>query len=300
MSLWTFTCDIRGLRFVDDYYLYFATRSEAESALSDLHRIASHFATEINPLKTSIRELPEALQPAWKAEIQSRQIRANHQREDLLALFSSAFDNAARYPGSGVLKFAVKQSTAQPISSDNWPLYESFLLGSLVSEPGLAPVLATVLIKYAAGGYELNAEKLRGSLSEVARYHARFRQGFEVAWALWLSKLLSVPLFEEAIAEVSKLDDPIVALLALDLRNMGMADSVETTLWASRMKGEHLYTENWLLSYEACAQGWLGPSDGHDYIADDDFFDLLRSAGVCFYDSGTMEPASGSEWLEGY
>lgn len=291
---------VKGLRFVDDYYLYFATRSEAESALADLHQIASHFAAEINPLKTTIRELPESLQPAWKGELQARTIRPEHEREDLLALFSIAFDNAAKYPGAGVLKFAVKQSTGHSVSPDNWPLYESFLLGSLVSEPSLAPVLAPILSKYFQDEYRFDLEKLRDSCSEVAQYHSRFRQGFEVAWALWFSKLFSMPLSVECIEEVSHVDDPIVALLALDLRNEGLADTLDTALWSSHMQAEHLYTENWLLAYEAYAQGWLLPVGGNDYIASDEFFGLLRNTGVSFYDTGTRNPAIGSEWMEGY
>jgi hypothetical protein len=57
---------LKGLRYVDDYYLYFANRSEAEAALADLHSVANHFAVEINPLKTRISELPEPIQPGWR------------------------------------------------------------------------------------------------------------------------------------------------------------------------------------------------------------------------------------------
>jgi hypothetical protein len=289
-----------GLRFVDDYYLYFATRSEAESALADLHKAASHFAVEINPLKTMIRELPEPFQPTWKAELRSRIIRPDQEREDLLGLFSSAFENAAKYPGNNVLKFAVKQSTAQPISGDNWKLYESLLLGSLVAEPSLAPTLAPILIKYWNSGYVFNEDKLRDSLAEVATYHAKFRQGFEVAWSLWMCKLFMIILPEKSLSEISHVDDPIVALLALDLMDAGFAGGLDTSLWSTHMQAEHLYSENWLLAYEAYVQGWLPSLDGSDYVDADAFFGVLSKKDVRFYDTGTLAPSSDAEWLEGY
>ena len=291
---------LKGIRFVDDYYLYFATRSEAESALADLHGAASHFAVEINPLKTMIQELPEELLPAWKVELRSHRLSEEQERADLLSLFSSAFQQAAKYPGNNVLKYALKQSTSRKISEQNWALYESLLLGSLVWEPSLAPTLAPVLVKYWSEGFVINSERLRETLAEVAIYHAKLRQGFEVAWALWLSKLFSLGLPENALVAVSQVDDPVVALLALDLKISGLGDAVDTSLWSSHMRGDQLFSENWLLAYEAYVKGWLPSADGSDYINSDPFFSLLSKYSVEFYDTQTLEPAGESEWLAAY
>jgi Reverse transcriptase (RNA-dependent DNA polymerase) len=122
---------LKGLRYVDDYYLFFATRSEAEGVLADLHGIANHFAVEINPLKTNTTELPEPVQPSWKSALRSAVVRPENEREDLMSFFSRAYDNASKYPGNNVLKYAVKHSVGFPISHECWALYESFLLGSL-------------------------------------------------------------------------------------------------------------------------------------------------------------------------
>jgi hypothetical protein len=54
---------LRGTRYVDDYYLYFSSLSNAESALAALHGIARKFELEINDPKTEIVELPETLEP---------------------------------------------------------------------------------------------------------------------------------------------------------------------------------------------------------------------------------------------
>lgn len=291
--------DLTGVRFVDDYYLYFATRSEAESVLADLHTVANHFAVEINPLKTMIQELPEALLPNWKVEFRSREIRDTHEKDDLVSLFSSAFSYAVKYPGNNVLKYTVKQSTSKMISAENWELYQALLFGSLVWEPSLAPTLAPILVKYSTEGYPIDQARLQQSLGEVALYHARLRQGFEVAWALWLSKLFTVQLPRQALVEISLVDDSIVALLALDLKSAGLGDDVDTSLWSTHMRSDQLFSENWLLAYEAYLKGWLAPADGA-YIESDAFFGRLLASGIAFYDTATLKPAGEADWLSGY
>src|SRR6185437_8111707 len=130
-------------------------------------------------------------------------------------------------------------------SGENWLLYESLLLGSLVREPSLIPVLARVMARYREAGFLISAEKLKASLTEVCEYHSRLHQGFEVAWSLWLCKVFSITLPDSTLDSISKFEDPIVALSALDLRNMGLANLSDTSTWEKLMTGDELYTEHW-------------------------------------------------------
>jgi len=77
---------LKGLRYVDDYYRYFAARSEAESALAACTRLANHFVVELNPLKTRISELPESIQPSWKSEPRSHVMRQSTRLSQLFRL----------------------------------------------------------------------------------------------------------------------------------------------------------------------------------------------------------------------
>ena len=58
------------------------------------------------------------------------------------------------------------------------------------------------------------------------------------------------------------------------------------------MHAEHLYSENWLLAYEALVKGWLPSVDGSSYVSADPFFNTLAENGVEFYDTATREPAA--------
>ena len=183
--------------YVDDFYLYFATRAEAKGALARLIAATREFELELNQTKTKIMELPESLEPRWKTELRSFVIKPEAQHLDLLGFFSRAFELRNIFPGHNVLKYAVARSSGVTVEQDNWSLYESFLLTSLVGEPALFPVLTQVLTKYRDIGYSLNLDELANTLWEICRYHCRFHQGFEVGWALWLAKLFQLVVPDE-------------------------------------------------------------------------------------------------------
>lgn len=224
---------------------------------------------------------------------------ADVQRLHLLGFFSRAFKLANRFPGHNVLKYAVARSSGVTVEVENWPLYESFLLTSLVGEPALFLILAQVLAKYRDSGYPLDLDKLANTLWEICRYHCRFGQGYEVAWALWLAKLFELVVPDEVSSEISALDDPVVAIVALNLRDKGFVMNLDTSRWSNSMTGDDFYSASWILAYEAKLRGWLPSKNGDDYIAADPFFSDIQRLGVYFYDSTEGRPAIPSMW-EGY
>jgi hypothetical protein len=59
---------------------------------------------------------------------------------------------------------------------------------------------------------------------------------------------------------------------------------LETGLWQSYLSTDHLYSEQWLLCYEAGLKGWLKATSGADHIGADANLRWLRDLGVEFYD----------------
>jgi hypothetical protein len=89
----------------------------------------------------------------------------------------------------------------------------------------------------------------------------------------------------ESEAAISKVDNSVVAVLALDARSQNLALGLDTSLWETRMSEAELYEEQWLLSYEANVHGWLPSQGGPDHVAADRNFAFLKNAGVHFYES---------------
>ncbi len=107
-----------------------------------------------------------------------------------------------------------------------------------------------------------------------------------MAWALWLAKKMNVRISKAVGDKIVKLDDDVVALVALDLNHLGLLETWGFAKWRSYMTGTNLYDNHWLVAYEAHDQGWLPSRNGNNYIGADSFFSILRAHGVRFYGAG--------------
>ena len=284
--------ELHGVRYIDDYHLYFKSRSEAERALSELHTVTQAFELQLNGLKTEIIELPESIEPAWKTDLRLLPIESDKRATGIKAFFDRAVAHAAQYPTDSVLTYAVRKLThhAAKLEDQEWEVCRSLLLRCCLGEPTMLPVLLSIF-EFMPQTYD--RDDLRRLLTELSIYHAPLQHGFEVAWSLWAARTLGIDLPIEVANAVKKVDDDIVALVALDMREQGFLPAFTPSLWASRMTADDLYSEHWLLAYEAYVQHWLPSIDGTDYVAGDPFFEILHDGDVGFYNAG--EP-----WEDGY
>src|SRR3569832_351445 len=92
--------------------------------------------------------------------------------------------------------------------------------------------------------------------------------------------------------KVVKLDDDVVALIALDLNQSGLLEVSRFSKWRANMLAASLYDNHWLLAYEAHEQGWLPSRSGSDYIGADSFFSILSKHSVRFYSAEFASTAS--------
>lgn len=276
----------KGFRFVDDFYLFFRKLADAEYALSSLYAIVNSYELELNSEKTQIVELPDILDSKWVLELRGLPIEANSgksQSDNLIAYFSKAFELSKQFPEDSVLKYALNEIADVTIEKDYWSLYEALILKSMIAEPAVLPTATEIFIAYLKLKYPLNKEAIRETLFELILYHSQYEHSHEVAWALWLCKSLNLRVTKEISAELSTVTDCTVALVALDLFEQGLIKVLDKSKWEPMMRVEELYSNNWLLTYEAYIKGWLRSSDGSDYIANDPFFKLLRDNNVSFY-----------------
>jgi hypothetical protein len=99
---------VQGFRYVDDYELSFAKLRDAEQVLMELQGILTTYELNLNPRKTRIEELPRSLESSWGAELARYMLRdTNHpvgQRNDLMSLFSRAFEIASEHSEESVFQ----------------------------------------------------------------------------------------------------------------------------------------------------------------------------------------------------
>lgn len=283
---------LRGTRSIDDYFLYFSTISEAEQCIAALHEIGSDFALDVNDTKTEIVVVPDSLEPLWKSGLRTLIIRdkPHPQAFDLLTLFDRAFEFAKQFPSDNVLTYAAKQVLGAPICFENWVLCEALLLKAALAEPSMLSVLHEIYVAFAS--FHTDSTSLAVLLNSICEYHAPLQQGNEVSWALWLASQMQVEIATKVADLIVRLDDDLVALAALHLRDQGLFGAGSYGKWESHMTAGELYEQHWLLAYEAHDRGWLPSLDGSDYVGADEFFPILRAHGVRFFGGAITGAAS--------
>jgi hypothetical protein len=285
---------IRGFRYVDDFELTFGSLSDAENLLSELQSIMTDYELMLNPRKTRIDDLPKAIESNWGTELSRFRIRDSNsptgQRNDVVALFSRAYEIASQFPEESVLKYAVSRVQNLGVHSAAWHAFHNCVLGAACADPStMAVSLGTLHQTAATGKHSVFKAPLAETFESVIIRHAPRGEGSEVAWALWGALAWSVPLGATAAQLVGRMDDGIVALLALDADARGLfpVGALDKSRWsAATAQPGVLTSEDWLLAYEANQQNWLScPA-----VAADPIFSKMSTAGISFYDRNLNSP----------
>jgi len=276
---------VRGYRFMDDYELSFPSHDQAQNAIGVLQEALAEFELALNPVKTRILELPCEHEAAWVAELRSFEFRTSSQGQanDLLRYFDRCYELAKDNPNAHVLQYGVSRLASVSIDASNWPLYQSLLTQASLAEPKTFRPYLSLLQVLQTKGFPIDLDSLEEAIQLQITRHAPLGHASEVAWSLWAALAFKLPIGVKAAAEVSRMDDVTVALLALHCQAAKQVPSgLDTTFWEQFLDAEELRRSRWLLSYESVVKGWLTPTN--DHIKDDPFFAALRAANVSFYD----------------
>ncbi len=286
--------NLRGFRYVDDYELCFESRSDAEAALDLLQVLLGHYELALNAAKTQILEFPLCLDREWASELRGFEFRPGTaaQATDLVRFFDRVAILAQENPDGSVLGYAIRRLEGETIHAKNMKLLVDLLLHCALIEPRTLPVVLRHIQHYTLLGFPVDRSKVGEVANNLIGYHAPRGQSSEVAWALWALIVSEQNITPTAAEAVSKMDDSVVALLALDAFNRGLVPSgLNTSSWQPFMDEKELYGEHWLLSYEANVKRWLSSSTGTDHVKNDPNFWYLKLKGVSFYDPSASHGA---------
>jgi len=278
---------LAGLRYVDDYYLFFATAHEAETALAALMRALKEFELQINFEKTKTCSVLEITDDYWTHRLRNFEIAkaGRKQASDIHHFFELAKDLARRNSDESVMTYALKRASSVLVRKDVWDRFEAHVCHVALAYPVTLQTIARLLSTYAHVGYPMRKDRLTRLINAVIQDHAPLGHHSEVAWCLWMCKDLDLRLSESNIDLVSEMHSSVCALLLLDLNSSGkLAKAPKLSYWKQFETKEALHGDLWLLSYEAGMRGWAGFTDAH--IQSDAHFALLRSKKVYFYDIG--------------
>lgn len=280
---------INAFRYVDDYYLFFDSRDEAQKALSKVREILREFELQINEEKTGIHEMPKALEPEWISMINSLNIDEDH----LISFVNNVYSIMNNYPDDEVLRYAFSRLKRIKIKKNQWTVVEAFLLNSFIYDATAAPLACSILSEFYHRKYGISKNKVLRIVETLINKMKTQDCEYELLWALWLCKLLKVKLTDELLGKMKDITNPLIILVLLfDYRNNSNLDK---TNWIEYMVEDELYGSNWILAYEALKRGWLPSKNGVNYLQNDDFFKVLSDNNVTFFNTNCRD-----EWIYGH
>lgn len=280
-----------GFRYVDDYYLFFETYGAAEVALAHLIKCLKEFELQINFEKTKICRVEDLEEDSWTHVLRGFSIATagKKQRSDVNHFFELARDLAKKHEDESVMVYALRRVSSVIVRKENWTSFEAHLCRVAPAHPVTLQPISRVLSTYAGLGYPIDKTRLSRLVNALLGEHAPIEHHSEVAWSLWMCKVLDLVVSPANVDIVAEMNSSVCALILLDLAAAGrLPKTPAPSRWKSFQRPEALWEDLWMLSYEAGVRGWGGMTDAH--VRANPHFDELRKHNVRFYNPTAFLP----------
>ena len=280
-----------GFRYVDDYFMFFATAAEADAALAALIRALKEFELQINFEKTITCAVIEISDEYWTHQLRSFEIALSGRKQasDIHHFFELSKELAKQNSDESVMAYALKKASSVLIKKENWKYFEAHLCQVALAYPNTLQIVARIFSTYSRAGYKIDFAKIARSLNAVIEDHSPLGHHSEVVWALWMCKELDLAISDSNIERISDMHSSVCALILLDLHQQGkLSKAPKMTYWKHAESEESLQGDLWLLSYEAGVRLWGGFKDNH--VSGHNYFSLLQARTVRFYDDNARTP----------
>jgi hypothetical protein len=285
--------NVNCVRFIDDFFIFADTSSDAENFTAKLNRVLGEFELATNENKSSIQKMPVSSESPELLAIRNYKIRRNEseQKMDIVHLYNLAIEIYKNEPKQNAFHYFLTKVMPVKIHPENWPILESMLLQIATSETRAITVISKILVSYKSYGYDLDLDKIKIAFLKIAKNGITNNYGFEICWAFWVIGQIGVTIDNE-IPELSQITDPLAVLAVLSSKESRVyRGSIDTSNWQNLMTEDGLYDSNWMLCYEAENRGWLSNQNGICLVDQNPYFKQLRTKGVSFLNmENTINP----------
>lgn len=273
-----------GFRYVDDYFLFFDSREEADICLAKLTKAISNFELQINPSKTRIVEVKELVEETWKYGLKKLDVsdQRKKQKNDIHNYFETLFALEKKYSDESLIKYGLKQLSSKIIKKSNWNVFEAYLIKCGFGFPNTLQVIASILATYNHYNYQINHSAIERFCNNLIKAHSISDHHSEAAWLLWICKELKIEIKKDVIDEIEHMSNSICTMIVLDLYHSAIIKNNFSTAYLDKFTtADSLSSEGWLVSYEAGKRKWLNNNDTN-YISNDNYFKTLLDNDVVF------------------
>lgn len=246
--------------------VYAESRGEAAEVLGLYEHYLHGYELTLNSNKVQILDGLAGPEERWVVDLRQKRYRDeldSHLAQDLLDIFSVAFEHVRTFPTSGVLAYAIMRCNPFPAGEASWPLYRDLILASITQEPSVLRHAYDVLRFAKSHGLPLDDSRLEEVLNAACMRHAKFNHGFEVSWIIEILRELSLPLDVTVAKQVAEMQDNCSLLLLMNMvqGSSKMKASVDISSALTRAESYGALSSNdWLLAYEARRNKWCRPN----------------------------------------
>lgn len=294
----------RALRYVDDFTIGVNDGEAEDRTVIAVELAFAEFELGMNFAKTKFVNHKVPLPELWKEHLSSVPLinRPERQRDKLDNYFDIAFRSAEKSEKDAVLKWAVKRSRSFKIDRRNQRYFFEKILHVGRRAPACMGAICQLLIDAKHTGQDLPMDSIRKYISDYIKISGETGHVYEVMWALFLCKGLSIQLKNSEVTHLFSMPAATVALILMDLDSRGLVDGgIDDSQWRNLCASpDGLRGPMWLLAYEAVRKGWWQiPTT---YVATDPFFGPMLAKGVFFYDENknvlsTKKERRENAWL---
>ncbi len=278
---------VKGLRYVDDFFLCFDSLADAETALGILREACLYFDLQVNAAKTSTTVTTAFIESTWAGNLSAAKISSERkaQRRSLMRFFSDVITITKTLTDESIASFAIRKSAKIRVHKENWDIYLSFLVRIGQEHGNCLDSIAKIICTYVAAGYPI-LECIPAFIDRLIVEHALYNHHYEVSWLVWMAISLNIRLAPSASKLIFQIENDICAILALHMRQRRLVGSSgNISSWLGPVSCEDLLGNHWLLIYEAAARDNWSISGARAAVDDDPFFSVMRKQGVSFYDT---------------
>lgn len=249
-----------GSRLIDDYALFFESRTDAEEAHTALLRAAGEFQIALNDEKTYVETVRGGTKERWVYQLNAfgSSHTAYEQRREILRYTDLAVDLTESAKKPSAARYAATVFARHTVHQKNIDLLIACLLRLAAHAPEVIPILVDAVVGYHKIGYKINKKPIETYLRTSLARMIDLGQDKESIWLLWLSICLRIRIDVLAVNAVKRTSCSFVVLLARCAQEKGLCRNVKQGVFASRLTEGAFHSKNWLLAYEGAMRGWFG------------------------------------------
>ncbi len=286
---------VEACRYYDDYYLFVNTQDEADLVIKGIQKILNEYQLEVNDKKVEIDEFPFSFENKWVTDLHRFEFNQTNITNSLKHYFSIIWGigEKNRSRTDWIFKYSLRtfEFGTTKIPKKSWKIFENLLLKTALFQPAILDIVTRILLNYE---HFIDAEsktKMKDLIESVIKLHSPVNHSFEITWALWLAHSFDITIEEDIANIVIETRDctSILVLLCIDKNKNLVQGTPDYSVIENELKDDILFSEYWLLAYEAVSKGWLTPIETN-LLENNGFFKILKNKQIEFFDCSRQMP----------